>query len=197
MAYFNDKDAAAAAAEALPLAAQHGHASAVHELLDAAGGADVAALINDIIGDAVWLASAGGHKDVVELLLDRGGKRSLQPQNTHYDAWKKSGEADTRAVICMLLDHGADANAKDGMDSRYGLLLQMAAADANASLVELLLARGVDVNAAGFYYGTALQAAARHGHEAMVSLLLAAGADVNALQGRYHTPLRAAVVGGH
>lgn len=87
--------------------------------------------------------------------------------------------------------------AEKAMDSRYGLLLQMAAADADNSLIELLLARGVDVNAAGFYYGTALQAAARHGHAATVSLLLAARADVNALQGRYHTPLRAAAAGGH
>ncbi|KAF4545261.1 Ankyrin repeat domain-containing protein 17 [Lasiodiplodia theobromae] len=88
--------------------------------------------------------------------------------------------------------------AEKAADARYGLLLQMAAADNDTSLAELLLARGVvDVNAAGFYYGTALQAAARHDHAVMVSLLLAAGADVNVLQGRYHTPLRAAVAGGH
>ncbi|KAK0642338.1 Ankyrin-1 [Lasiodiplodia hormozganensis] len=88
--------------------------------------------------------------------------------------------------------------AEKAADPRYGLLLQMAAADNDTSLAELLLARGVvDVNAAGFYYGTALQAAARHDHAVMVSLLLAAGADVNVLQGRYHTPLRAAAAGGH
>ncbi|RFU24961.1 hypothetical protein B7463_g11382, partial [Scytalidium lignicola] len=82
-------------------------------------------------------------------------------------------------------------------DTRYGLVLQMAAFLNDRDFVRLLLSRGVDVNVTGYYYGTALQAAVRCGHKVVAELLLEAGAEVNIVQGRWHTALRAAVVGGH
>lgn len=86
---------------------------------------------------------------------------------------------------------------KEATDTRYGLVLQMAASLNKEQHVDLLLSRGTDVNATGYYYGTALQAAARFGHEKMVQKLIWAGAEVNILQGRWHTALRAALVDGH
>ena len=64
-------------------------------------------------------------------------------------------------------------------------------------MVELLLAKGADVNAQGGRYGTALQAALYRGHEEVVELLLAKGADVNAQGGRYGNALQAASVYGN
>lgn len=82
-------------------------------------------------------------------------------------------------------------------DKRWALVLQMAAFLNEEGFVDLLLSRGTDVNATGYYYGTALQAAARCGHTALVRKLLDAGAEVNITGGRWHTPLRAALVDGY
>ena len=80
---------------------------------------------------------------------------------------------------------------------RWTLVLQMAALLNNHVFLELLLSRGTDVNATGYYYGTALAAAARCGYIDMVQKLLDAGAQVNVIGGRWLTALRAAVVGCH
>lgn len=82
-------------------------------------------------------------------------------------------------------------------DIRGTLVLQMAAFLNDHPFVDLLLSRGTDVNAIGYYYGTVLEAAARCGHISMVQKLLNAGAEVNVLESRWHTALRAALIGGH
>jgi len=82
-------------------------------------------------------------------------------------------------------------------DIRWTLVLQMAAFLDDHPFLDLLLSRGTDVNAIGYYYSTALEAAARCGHISMVQKLLNAGAEVNVLEGRWQTALRTALVGGH
>ncbi|KAG4261690.1 hypothetical protein FPRO03_11707 [Fusarium proliferatum] len=82
-------------------------------------------------------------------------------------------------------------------DTRYGLVLQMACAMGRAPLVELLLSRGVGVDATGYYYGSSLQAAARTGQLQIAKKLLDKGANPNVIQGRWHTSLHAAIVGGY
>jgi ankyrin repeat protein len=82
-------------------------------------------------------------------------------------------------------------------DTRYGLVLQMACVLGKAPLVELLLSRGVGVDATGYYYGSSLQAAARTGQVQIIRSLLNKGANPNVIQGRWCTSLRAAIVGGH
>ncbi|KAF4963269.1 hypothetical protein FSARC_8707 [Fusarium sarcochroum] len=98
------------------------------------------------------------------------------------------------AVLEFLLRHYDTGKLED---IRYGMVLQMACFLGKKLLVELLLARGVKVDATGHYYGSAIQAAARTGHVEIVNLLLENGANINILQGRWQTPLRAAIVGGH
>ena len=82
-------------------------------------------------------------------------------------------------------------------DIRWTLVMQMAALLNRHLFLDLLLSRGTDSNAIGYYYGTALQAAARCGHISMVRKLLDAGAQVNVIEGRWQTALRAAIVGVH
>ncbi|EWG55613.1 hypothetical protein FVEG_13593 [Fusarium verticillioides 7600] len=82
-------------------------------------------------------------------------------------------------------------------DTRYELVLQMACVLGKVPLVELLLSRGVGVDATGYYYGSSLQAAARTGQVQIIRILLNKGANPNVIQGRWHTSLRAAIVGGH
>ncbi|KAF7555581.1 hypothetical protein G7Z17_g2090 [Cylindrodendrum hubeiense] len=98
------------------------------------------------------------------------------------------------AIIRILMSEFPNSRASD---ERYGLVLQMATCINDDSYVDMLLSRGVDVNALGYYYGTALQAASRFGHEGMVTKLLERGANVNILQGRWQTALRAAIVSGN
>ena len=98
------------------------------------------------------------------------------------------------AVLFELLHQMSQTTTKD---IRWTLVLQMAALLDDHPFVDLLLSRGTDVNAIGYYYGTALTAAARCGYISMVQKLLDAGAEVNALGGRWQTALRAALVGGH
>ena len=64
-------------------------------------------------------------------------------------------------------------------------------------LTELLLAKGADANAWGWYFGSALKAASSRGHKDIVELLLARGADVNAQGGTYGNVLHAACEEGY
>ncbi|KAL1851056.1 hypothetical protein Daus18300_012665 [Diaporthe australafricana] len=98
------------------------------------------------------------------------------------------------SVLFFLLSRMPRVKATD---TRWSLVLQMAAFLDQTSFVDLLLSRGVDVNSEGHYYGTALQAAARCGHTAMTQKLLDAGAKVNVTGGEWQTALRAAIVDGH
>lgn len=98
------------------------------------------------------------------------------------------------AVVKMLLQLLPNQKVED---DRYGLLLQMAVSIDDRVLTNLLLERGVNVNAQGYYYGTALQCVARFGHLELVQLLLSLGAEVNIPKGKHGTALRAAVLGRH
>ena len=76
-------------------------------------------------------------------------------------------------------------------------LLQLAAMEGFASIVETLLKMGADINELGGTYGSALQTASYAGHESIVQLLLDKGADINASGGRYDYALQAASSSGH
>lgn len=110
-------------------------------------------------------------------------------------------------ILRMLLDAGADVNAKGG---EYGYPLQAAVVaeswdwdwhwhwqneNIRLELVELLLTWGADVNARGGKYGSALQAACELNVPGLVRLLLSRGADPNVAGGQFGNPLVAAVGG--
>ncbi|KAJ9664651.1 hypothetical protein H2201_005165 [Coniosporium apollinis] len=75
--------------------------------------------------------------------------------------------------------------------------LLLAAAVGHLKVVEVLLAAGVDSNAAGVFGTTPLHAAARGGHLEAIERLLAANANVNAVSSDGWTPLHEAASGGH
>ena len=105
---------------------------------------------------------------------------------------------DAGAVVKTLLPYLPLERADD---KRYDLLFQMAIISEDRDCINLLLDRGVDVNAEEprneYYYGTPLQCAARTGNMDLVQLLLRLGADVNLLAGAHDTAIRAAVIGSH
>jgi len=64
-------------------------------------------------------------------------------------------------------------------------------------MVELLIAKGADVNAKNKYGSTPLHRAASGGHKEITEILIAKGADVNAKNHRGMTPLQFAAMKGH
>ena len=86
-------------------------------------------------------------------------------------------------VVKQHIAAGADVNAK-GKEGVYGdgaTPVWHAASGGKNEMVELLIAKGADINLSAKWMGTtSLHEAALSGHKKVVELLIAAGADVNA-----------------
>jgi cytohesin len=97
------------------------------------------------------------------------------------------------AGVQAELDKGANVNR------RYGGMtpLHFAADGGHKEIAELLITKGVDVNAKNEWGGTPLHYAAYWGSKEIAELLLAEGADVNAKGKDGWTPLHKAAYYGH
>ncbi len=83
---------------------------------------------------------------------------------------------DNKKILKLLINHGADLNAKSKSEATPLLL---AIGEENKEIVELLLNNGADVNAGDKYKGTPLHNAVNRENKEIVELLLNNGADVN------------------
>ncbi|KAI0290864.1 hypothetical protein BC826DRAFT_516689 [Russula brevipes] len=122
----------------------------------------------------------------------------LEDLNTNRGAWgtplhaaSRRGHAD---IARVLLDHGADANAKNTDGSSP---LHLAHIGNSFDVMKLLLERGAHADAQGGAHGTALHDAAYDGHMEVAQLLLQHGANVDALGYMNRTPLHFASYYGH
>lgn len=97
-------------------------------------------------------------------------------------------------IVTMLLDNGADVNAKNN-DGNTALML--ASKKGQTEIVSMLLAAGADVNAKVIYGNTALIVASGNGHKEIVAILLEKGADVNIKSDFGGTALMLASLRGH
>jgi ankyrin repeat protein len=95
-----------------------------------------------------------------------------------------------------LLDKGAKVNTKDKFLGMTALMWASGSVKGH-QVVQLLLARGAEVNAGDDYGLTALMRASRKGHREIVQALLAKGADVNAKDKEGRTALMWASRRGH
>lgn len=141
--------------------AQRGDLALVKLLLDK--GARV-----DGIGEQNPLSAAfgRGHVEVVAVLLARGASGASRC----LPVAARSGHL---AMVRLLLDNGADANAgAEGFSALHWAVL-----GDHAAVAELLMDRGADVSAEGGMGLSPLGVAAFHHHIAMVRLLLDRGAD--------------------
>ena len=124
----------------------------------------------------LMLASAFGSTDAVRLLLAAGADaRAASNSGVTALHW-----AATRPDLARLLtDAGADVNAVSQLGRTP--LIVAASAHGTASVVELLIGKGANVNAADAVGVTALIAAAAVDNADAARLLMAKGADVNAI----------------
>ena len=180
----------------LMTAARTGNADVVEQLLAAGADPDASAARGQT---ALMWAAAQGHAEVVQALLSYDAdvharsdvwrelhKADLaQESHADYQLWIQQGgntpllfavRAGDVASVELLMAAGADVN----VESAYGLGATALAAHSNhADVVEFLLEKGADPNAAEGGY-TALHAAILRGNERAVRALLAYGADANA-----------------
>jgi ankyrin repeat protein len=138
---------------ALHLAAEHDHADVAEVLLQA--GADLEAVTAWGVTPLQW-AGVLGSRRAAEVLLTRGACLTLP--------------AAAGLGLQYALDVVWDPAA---LDEAFVL----ACRNGHTDVARVLLARGADVNARGFFAATGLHWAAINGHEETVRFLLAAGAD--------------------
>jgi ankyrin repeat protein len=133
-------------------------------------------------------ASDDGRLDIVKLLLTRGANPNVSSQEGDMGclplhAAMKNGHIE---IVEALIAGGADPKAADWLGWS---LLHEAVTDFGVwsergrpllSMIELLVAHGVDVNVKDKEGLTPLHCAAYEGYEDIAALLLARGADVNA-----------------
>jgi ankyrin repeat protein len=148
-------------------------------LLD--GGADV----NDMAcsknsrpttcGTLLQIATMNGDTQVVERLLEKGAEE-VEKANGE-EALFAAARLKNPRIAKLLLDHGADVNAKQGLCKMTAL--RIAAAHGNTKVAQLLLERGAETNTLDCTYTTALQMAVYGENQELVQLLLEKGADPN------------------
>ena len=124
---------------------------------------------------ALILAIAGGHKQMVELLLDSGADINARSGAGDTALTWALGRDQRLEVAKLLLDRGADTNAWG-----FEPPLTIASTGNRIDQIKLLLDNGAEINATDDEGFTALMEPAESGYEEVVAALIAAGIDVNA-----------------
>ncbi len=144
----------------------------------------------------VHTATVAGNTDLLLKKIDEDPEL-LEAQST--DGWTPLhlaaffGRKDTALA---LIERGAIVDSRS-TNSMKNTPLHAAAAGRQAELVDLLLEKGADVNAAQHGGWTALHAAAQSGDLAIVQSLIAHQAHVQAKADNQQTPLDLAMQRGH
>jgi ankyrin repeat protein len=187
-------------------AGRMGNAPVVKFLLD--HGANPSAKSPSVFGYTTVLTEAAGTGDesVLRMLVDHGADvkaagflalfaavethcekcinlflKDAGPEIVNPAMFLLSPPLDDGRAVPLMLDHGANANAKDF--SGNPILTQVACSDTvPVEVVKALLARGADVNAKNAAGETALDLARQRGHTPVVDLLIQAGAKESEAQ---------------
>jgi ankyrin repeat protein len=133
------------------------------------------------------LAALHGHKNIVELLIDRGANLDVEGGLLHQTPLQMASDAGNTDVVELLLDRGADVNGRDILRATP---LCWAAVRGQKKVVALLIARGALINVQAINGATPLHLAAAGGHKEVAALLLANGADPKVRNGDGQTPLQ-------
>ncbi|GJN70066.1 hypothetical protein PLICBS_004118 [Purpureocillium lilacinum] len=137
---------------------------------------------------ALYIAAAKGHRDVLNILLDHGAdvNSTCGREGTALQIAALEGRIGS---VEVLLIRGAKHKVKS---KRYGTPLAAAAEKGHETTVTLLLTAGADPNGLGGWYQLPLVCAIVSKNLDIVRSLIENGADVNARGGRLGSPLMAA-----
>lgn len=117
---------------------------------------------------ALHKAAARGHRDVVQLLLEKGA--STKVMNTSDETpLHLAASLGHNSIVELLLTKGASIEAVTNMENTP---LHLAASRGHTSTVELLLMKGASIQAGNLLGYTPLLLTARNGHISTVELLL-------------------------
>lgn len=148
----------------------------------------------------LYLAAENGFTDGVRKLIEAEGRNQ---NDLNHPRWRVLRTAVERGYLTHadLRIDAAILVTSEGAKVRYEHAFVAAAKGGALGIVELLLEKGVDVNAIANKpcKQTAVSAAAEYGHLQIVEYLLASGANINAIPGKFQckTPLQAAASSGY
>ncbi|XP_044743261.1 ankyrin repeat and KH domain-containing protein 1 isoform X4 [Chrysoperla carnea] len=145
---------------------------------------------------ALTLACAGGHEELVELLLSRGADIEHRDKKG-FTPLILAATAGHEKVVEILLNHGADLEAQS--ERTKDTPLSLACSGGRYEVVELLLSRGSNKEHRNVSDYTPLSLAASGGYVNIIKLLLTQGAEINSRTGSKLgiSPLMLAAMNGH
>ena len=127
------------------------------------------------LGIDVFYAVISGNKKLIERLLELGAPPDGLPNYFDGTPLHEAASKNHTFVIQLLLDRGADINARDTNDQTA---LHKAAWSNCTSAIQLLLERGAHFNAKSIAKETALDLARLQTHKAAIDLLMDFSANV-------------------
>ena len=181
---------------ALQVASRVGNIEMAVRLLESGAELDI---LQGVHGTPLRDAVIQGHEDLVRMLINQGADVNLRYKDESDSILHLALRSSNNAIFRLLLDAGADTNI---MTSYKQHVLILACEHGDATLVELLLASGVDASVSGtkrYFHGrpyeeaTPLHAACANGHLPVVRLLVDYGADIEKTNESSATPLIAAI----
>ncbi|KAG8232601.1 hypothetical protein J437_LFUL010722 [Ladona fulva] len=145
---------------------------------------------------ALTLACAGGHDELVELLLSRGADIEHRDKKG-FTPLILAATAGHEKVVDALLKHGADIEAQS--ERTKDTPLSLACSGGRFEVVDLLLNRGANKEHRNVSDYTPLSLAASGGYINIIKMLLGHGAEINSRTGSKLgiSPLMLASMNGH
>lgn len=157
---------------------------------------DVDGEIDSTHDTALTLACAGGHEELVELLLSRGADIEHRDKKG-FTPLILAATAGHDKIVEILLNHGADIEAQS--ERTKDTPLSLACSGGRYDVVELILARGANKEHRNVSDYTPLSLAASGGYVNIIRMLLQHQAEINSRTGSKLgiSPLMLAAMNGH
>ena len=145
---------------------------------------------------ALTIAAAGGHDDLVQLLIERKADIEHKDKKGQTPLLLASYQGHD-STVRILLENGADIEAQS--DRTKDTALAVACSAGRLDVVDILVARSANLEHRNLSDYTPLSLAASGGHTAIIRLLLDHGADINSRSGSKLgiSPLMLASMNGH